>query len=135
MVTVLVAEDDRTEREVIAFRLAAAGFGVRAYRTGASVLAAATADVDLVVLEQRLPGVNGLQLCRRLRNPATADLPVLMVSDTATEDETLAAFAAGADDWIAEPAGLAQLRTRVTALLGRRRRHAGHYHAADRPSR
>jgi DNA-binding response OmpR family regulator len=126
-VLVLVAEDDRLERDLIAFRLECAGFQVRARATGPAALHAVNPAVCAVVLEQRLPGLDGLQVCRVLRaDPMTVDLPILMVSDTVTEDEAIAAFAAGADDWLPEPAGIHQLRTRLTGLIARRRRHPDH---------
>lgn len=70
-----------------------------------------------------------LQLCRLLREDSVlADIPVPMVSDISTEAEAIAAFAAGADDWLPEPAGFQELRIRLAALLARRRRHPDHYH-------
>jgi DNA-binding response OmpR family regulator len=119
-----VAEDDKEKRDLIAFRLEQAGFSVRTCANGPAVIdALGTSDPAALVVEQRLPGLDGVQLCRLLRgNPVTADLPVLMVSDTPTE-ETLAAFAGGADDWLPEPAGIHDLQLRLGALLARCRRH------------
>ena len=125
MAVVLVAEDDNTERDLISFRLELGGFQVRACATGSAVLDNLDAEVVAVVLEERLPDLSGLDVCRMLRHdPETADVPVLMVSDTGTEDEALAAFDAGADDWLVEPLHVRDFHARLNGLLGRCRRHA-----------
>jgi DNA-binding response OmpR family regulator len=127
MAVVLVAEDDDTERDLISFRLEQSGFQVRAYGTGAAVLEGLDADVVAVVLEERLPGLSGLDVCRALRHdPATVDIPVLMVSNSGAEEEALAAFAAGADDWLVEPLHVREFQARISGLLGRCRRHPHH---------
>src|SRR3569833_1751934 len=132
MVTVLVAEVDQAERELIAFRLEAAGYTVRTCGTGLTALNAIGRDIAAMVVEQQLPGLDGLEVCRLVRaDPATADLPVMMLSHTATEDEVVAAFAVGADDWLAEPAGIHDIRTRLTGLLDRCYRHPHHHTTPD----
>ncbi len=124
MARVLVAEDDKEERDLMAFRLEQAGFDVAAYATGQDVVAAVDTGVVAVILEQHLEGTSGLEICRTLRaNPGTADVPVLMVSNTGAEEEALAAFAAGADDWLIEPLHARQFQTRVQSLLNRCGRH------------
>jgi DNA-binding response OmpR family regulator len=127
MAVVLVAEDDNTERDLISFRLEQCGYQVRAYTTGAAVLKGIDTDVIAVILEERLPGLSGLDLCRTLRHdPTTADIPVLMVSNCGAEEEALAAFAAGADDWLVEPLHVREFQLRLAGLLGRCRRHPYH---------
>jgi DNA-binding response OmpR family regulator len=124
---VVVAEDDNTERDLIAFRLEQGGFQVRAHATGAAVLDSIDADVVAVVIEERLADLSGLDVCRFLRrDPATADIAVLMVSNTGTEEEALAAFDAGVDDWLVEPLHIREFHARLNGLLGRCRRHPHH---------
>ena len=124
MTRVLVAEDDKDERDLMAFRLEQAGFEVLTRATGEGVLEALGSGVAAVVLEQHLRGRSGLEICSLVRaHPGTEDLPVLMVSNTGAEEEALAAFAAGADDWLIEPLHARQFEIRVRSLLGRCRRH------------
>ena len=130
MARVLVAEDDKDERDLMAFRLEQAGFDVLTRSSGEGVLEALADGVVAVVLEQRLQGRSGLEICAMVRaHPGTEDLPVLMVSDNGAEEEALAAFAAGADDWLVEPLHARQFQTRVQSLLDRCGRHP-HRHAA-----
>ncbi len=130
MARVLVAEDDKDERDLMAFRLEQAGFDVLTCASGEEVLGALDTGVAAVVLEQRLRGRSGLEICAMVRaHPGTGDLPVLMVSNSGTEEEALAAFAAGADDWLVEPLHARQFQIRVQSLLGRCGRHP-HRHAA-----
>ena len=124
MARVLVAEDDKDERDLMAFRLEQAGFDVATCATGEEVLDALDDDVVAVVVEQRLAGRSGLQICRALRaDPRTEDLPVLMVSNTGAEEEAIAAFTAGADDWLVEPLHAREFQTRVRSLVNRCGRH------------
>ncbi len=121
---VLVAEDDRDERDLMAFRLEQAGFDVVTCATGEDVLDLLDGDVVAVVVEQNLAGRSGLEICRALRDsPGTRNLPVLMVSNTGAEEEAIAAFTAGADDWLVEPLHARQFQTRVQSLLNRCGRH------------
>ena len=120
MQRILVAENDTGERDLMAFHLEQAGYAVRTCATGDAALDAIDRDVTAVVLEERLPGLSGLEVCRRLRAvPATAGIPILVVSNTGTEAETAAAFAAGADDWLAEPVRPREFQLRVRALVAR----------------
>lgn len=129
MARVLVAEDDKDERDLMAFRLERAGFEVLTRATGEGVLEALDSGVVAVVLEQHLRGRSGLEICALVRaHPGTEDLPVLMVSNSGAEEEALAAFAAGADDWLVEPLHARQFEIRVRSLLNRCGRHP-HRHA------
>ena len=130
MARVLVAENDKDERELMAFRLEQAGFDVEACATGRAVLDAldgedAPADeVVAVVLEQHLPGESGIGICTALRaRPGAEDLPILMVSASGAEEDAIAAFEAGADDWLVEPLHARQFQTRMQSLLNRCGRH------------
>ena len=122
MTTVLLAEDDADIRDLIAFRLDRAGYTVRAVGDGVAALAAVEAGgVDLALLDVQMPGLTGLQVCRRLRaNPATSDLPVIVVTAAARADDVAGGFDAGADDYIVKPFSPRLLVERVQALPNRR---------------
>jgi len=80
---------------------------------------AATHRYDALVLDLGLPGIDGLALCRRLREDARSDVPVLMLTAKDTERDKLAGFEIGADDYLVKPFSLAELHARLKAL-GRR---------------
>lgn len=78
----------------------------------------ATESVDLLILDQVMPGISGIELCRRLRErPETALLPILMVTTSADEETRIQAFDAGADDFIQRPYSGRELRARISAHL------------------
>jgi len=128
---VIVAEGDAAEREMLAFQLSQAGFHVRVCGAGLAVLVSAGSDTAAVVLAEHLRGMSGLEVCQRLRaNPATCDVPIVMLGSPGAdaEGEALAAFDAGADDWLQEPLHAREFVIRLRALLTRCRRHPGRYH-------
>jgi DNA-binding response OmpR family regulator len=78
-------------------------------------------EYDAVVLDLGLPDVDGLELCRRLRESSRGDLPVLMLTARDTEADKLAGFAAGTDDYLVKPFSLPELAARLAALERRAR--------------
>ncbi|TNM67442.1 response regulator [Streptomyces sp. NP160] len=123
MTTVLVADDDLDIRELVAFKLTQAGFEVRSVPDGAAALDAARAGgVDIAVLDLMMPGLSGLDVCAELRRtPATAELPVIMLTARAQDQDVASGFAAGADDYVVKPFSPRELVSRVQAVLGRSR--------------
>ena len=123
MTAVLVADDDLDIRELVAFKLAQAGYEVRSAPDGVAALDAARAGgVDLVVLDLMMPGLSGLDVCAELRRePATAELPVIMLTARAQDQDVATGFAAGADDYVVKPFSPRELVSRVQAVLGRAR--------------
>ena len=118
---VLVVDDDPTVADVVVRYLARAGFDVRHTADGAEVLAAAGAgELDLVVLDIMLPGIDGLEICRRLR--ATSTVPVVMLTARGEPDDRIAGLEVGADDYVAKPFSPRELTLRVQSVL---RRSAG----------
>ena len=122
MTTVLVAEDDADIRYLITRLLDRAGYTVLTTGNGLAALTAAEAGgVDLALLDVRMPGLTGLQVCQRLRdNPATAGLPVILVTGAARGPDMADGFAAGADDYIVKPFSPREVTERVEAQLSRR---------------
>ncbi|MDP9394003.1 MAG: response regulator transcription factor [Actinomycetota bacterium] len=120
---VLVVEDDPTIADALAARLRAEGFVVAVSSDGRTALDLARRELpDLAVLDVMLPGIDGLELCRRLQ--AERPLPVLML--TARDDETdlLVGLGVGADDYMTKPFSMREVVARVNALLRRVERSA-----------
>jgi DNA-binding response OmpR family regulator len=104
------------------------GYTLDVARNGAAGLAAAATGIfDAIVLDLSLPGLDGLEVCRRLRRTHHVATPVLMLTARDTESDKLAGFDAGADDYLVKPYSLAELDARLKALVRRARNE--HVHA------
>ena len=115
---VLVVEDDATVREVVERYLEREGIVVDAVADGLLALQHAESSwPDLVVLDLMLPGIDGLEVCRRLR--AHAPVPVIMLTARGDEDDRVIGLELGADDYIAKPFSPRELTLRVQAVLRR----------------
>jgi phosphate regulon transcriptional regulator PhoB len=121
---VLVVEDERDIRDLILLHLAREGFRCRTAATGTEALQAARSALpDLVVLDLMLPELGGLEVCRRLRSdPASAALPIIMLTAKADEVDRVVGLEMGADDYIVKPFSPKELVARVRAVLRRSRR-------------
>lgn len=120
MTTVLLAEDDSAIADPLSRALQREGYRVVVAEDGVSALdMARQGPVDLLVLDLGLPGMDGLEVCRRLRTSAP-DLPVLMLTARTDEVDFVVGLDAGADDYVGKPFRLAELLARVRALLRRR---------------
>jgi len=121
MATVLLAEDDTDIRFLVTFKLEQAGHEVRGFGDGLSALADAREHPpDLAVLDVTMPGMSGLDVCRGLRaDPATAAVPVIILTACAEDADIAAGFAAGADDYIIKPFSPRDFVMRVQAVLAR----------------
>ncbi|MEY3751431.1 MAG: hypothetical protein RLZZ11_2067 [Cyanobacteriota bacterium] len=117
----LVVEDDDTIRETVAEALEMEGFAVTAATNGRSAWDLLSRDAfDLVVLDLMLPGINGLELCRQLRQSNAPPL-ILVVSARDTETDRVLGLEVGADDYLTKPFGMRELVARCRALLRRQR--------------
>lgn len=116
---VLVVDDDPTVSDVVRRYLERAGFDVALAADGYGALRTA-ADVrpDLVVLDLMLPGLDGLEVCRRLR-ATDADLPIVMLTALGDEGDRVAGLSMGADDYVAKPFSPRELVLRVQSVLRR----------------
>jgi len=113
---ILIIEDEEPLRDGLVDLLKAAGHDVDAAADGISGLeAAATNPYDLVLLDLMLPKLDGLEVCRRVRQTRPG-LPVLMLTARGSEDDKVAGFRAGADDYLAKPFGVRELLARVEAF-------------------
>jgi DNA-binding response OmpR family regulator len=115
---VLVVDDDPTVSDVVRRYLERAGFVVTLAVDGPSALAAADATApNLVVLDLMLPGMSGLEVCRRLRE--RSDVPVVMLTALGEETDRVVGFEVGADDYVTKPFSPRELALRVTSVLRR----------------
>jgi DNA-binding response OmpR family regulator len=121
MATVLLAEDDADIRFLVTFKLEQAGHQVTGFGNGTQALAAARKHPpDLAGLDILMPGMSGLDVCRELRrDPATAAVPVIILTARAEKADIAAGFAAGAADYIIKPFSPRDLAMRVKAVLAR----------------
>jgi DNA-binding response OmpR family regulator len=115
---ILVVEDDESIGSGLERVLDSQGYAVRRLTRGRPALAAADADVGLVILDLGLPDVDGIDVCRRLR-AARPDLAILIVTARDQELDVVAGLDAGADDYLVKPFRLSELLARVRAHLRR----------------
>jgi DNA-binding response OmpR family regulator len=115
---VLVVDDDQTVREVVVSYLRAGGHEVSEAGDGESALTAmARHRADLVVLDLMLPGVGGLEVCRRLRE--TTEVPIIMLTALGSEMDRVMGLRLGADDYVTKPFSPRELVLRVDSVLRR----------------
>lgn len=117
---ILVVDDERAVRESLRRALELEGYRVELAEDGEQALARLVdaSAADAMILDVLMPGVDGLEVCRRLRLEGN-DVPILMLTARAEVDSRVAGLDAGADDYLAKPFALAELLARVRALLRR----------------
>ncbi|HUN55974.1 MAG TPA: response regulator [Smithella sp.] len=121
MSKILIVDDEKDIVELISYNLEKEGFStVKAY-DGISVFdIIATKKPDLLILDLLLPGMNGLDICKKVRaNPATADLPIIMLTAKGDELDKVIGLEIGADDYITKPFSVKELVARVRTVLRR----------------
>lgn len=120
---ILLIEDHRDIAEMVYDYLEGKGYMVDYAADGLAGLQLATDnDYDVLVLDLMLPGLDGIDLCKRLREEARKDLPILMLTARDTLDDKLVGLDAGADDYLVKPFEVREMEARIRALL---RRHRG----------
>jgi two-component system alkaline phosphatase synthesis response regulator PhoP len=125
---VLVVEDDSAIRELLRLHLDLAGFAIEELPDGRQALDRARATpFDLVLLDVMLPGLDGVSVCRAIRNAGpNVDTPILMLTAREGESDKVIGLESGADDYLTKPFGVRELMARIAALLRRhQRRSAG----------
>ena len=132
---ILIVEDDEALATLLTYNLEAEGYRVEAVAGGDEAELRLREDLpDLVLLDWMLPGLSGIELCRRIRaRPATAQLPVIMLTARGEEGDRVRGLGVGADDYVVKPFSVAELVARVRALLRRAKpaRIAAHLHAGS----
>ena len=126
MTLILVVDDDPTVREVVVAYLKAEGYDVSEAADGEAALLAIQRDPpDLIVLDVMLPGVDGLEVCRRVR--AVSEIPIIMLTALGSEADRVVGLELGADDYLTKPFSPRELVLRVGSVL----RRAGETTARD----
>ena len=118
---ILIVEDEEALVLLLRYNLEAEGYGVETVARGDEAdLLLKERSPDLVILDWMLPGLSGIELCRRLRaRPETKRLPIIMLTARGEESERVRGLATGADDYIVKPFSVPELSARVRALLRR----------------
>jgi DNA-binding response OmpR family regulator len=117
---ILVADDDRDIRELVALRLGRAGYRVETASDGLEAFdRAVELRPDLVVLDVSMPGVDGFETSRRLRaDPRTAHVPVVFLTARTRDEDVLTGYARGGDGYVTKPFEPQELLDRIDALVG-----------------
>jgi two-component system, OmpR family, phosphate regulon response regulator PhoB len=118
---ILIVEDEADLALMLRYNLEAQGFGVQAVASGDEAVEAMRDTLpDLILLDWMLPGLSGIELCRRWRaREETARIPIIMITARGEEEERVRGFATGADDYVVKPFSVPELLARVQALLRR----------------
>jgi two-component system phosphate regulon response regulator PhoB len=118
---ILIVEDEQALNLLLRYNLESEGFDVDVVERGDDAeTRVREATPDLVILDWMLPGVSGIEICRRLRaRPETKQLPILMLTARGEEAERVRGLSTGADDYVVKPFSLPELLARVHALLRR----------------
>ncbi len=123
---ILLVEDDKSIRLTVSETLISEGFKVSSFKDGLSALDFINNDikkeVDLIILDLMLPGLNGLELCRKIRNDEDYT-PILILSAKDNESDRVLGLEVGADDYLTKPFGLNELIARSRALIRRSKRN------------
>jgi two-component system, OmpR family, phosphate regulon response regulator PhoB len=119
--SILIVEDEEALTLLLRYNLEAAGYDVESVARGDDAdLRLRESIPDLVILDWMLPGVSGIELCRRLRSrPETRQLPIVMLTARGEESERVRGLSTGADDYIVKPFSVPELLARVAALMRR----------------
>ncbi len=123
---ILIVEDENDIAELIRYNVERAGYQTQIVRDGHQALQLLRREVpDLLVLDLMLPGMDGLEVCRRLRaEPATRALPIIMVTAKGEETDKVVGLEMGADDYLVKPFSPRELVARLRAVLRRRQEPA-----------
>ncbi len=123
---ILLVEDDKSIRLTVSETLISEGFKVSSFKDGLSALDFINNDIkkdlDLIILDLMLPGLNGLELCRKIRNDEDYT-PILILSAKDNESDRVLGLEVGADDYLTKPFGLNELIARSRALIRRSKRN------------
>src|SRR5436190_7223439 len=113
----LVVEDNRGVRELLAHTLEQSGYSVVTAADGEHALELLVSNPDLVVLDLMLPGMDGFEVCRRIR--LESQVPIIMLTALGNEDDVMRGFGLGIDDYVTKPFSRRLLVARVAGLLRR----------------
>lgn len=120
---ITVVEDEEALAALLEYNLSREGYEVRVCADGDEAMLAVEEDTpDLMLLDWMLPGVSGVEICRRIRSrPEFRDMPIIMVTARGEEDDRIRGLDTGADDYLTKPFSMSELLARVRAVLRRAR--------------
>ncbi len=123
---ILLIEDDEDIQELVTFHLGKEGYAVHVLAAGEGAVEAARKQApDLILLDLMLPGIDGLQVCRNLRNePRTQHMPIVMVTAKGEETDIVTGLEVGADDYLTKPFSPKVLVARIRNIMRRKARDA-----------
>lgn len=116
---VLIVEDDADIREILAFNLENAGFGITLAESAEEGLERISDSTSLVLLDVMLPGMNGYQMAKILRQDRKSNVPIIFLTARTTENDLLTGFSTGGDDYISKPFSINEVIARIKAVLKR----------------
>ena len=118
---VLIIEDEPAQREMLHYNLISEGYRVSTANDGDEGLLCATEDPpDVIVLDWMLPGVSGIEVCRRLKiDPSSREIAIIMLSAKSEEVDKVRGLETGADDYVSKPYSMPELMARVRSQLRR----------------
>ena len=125
--TIVVVEDDESIREMLRYYFQSVGYTVRSYESGEAMFEGEAGEnrPALYILDIMLPGMDGLEILRRLRaGRETGEIPVIMLTARTAEMDRVSGLEAGADDYVVKPFGIMELQARVKAVLRRTERRS-----------
>lgn len=115
---ILIVDDEKLNRKLLEDLIASLGHEPETARDGVEALAKLKLDIDLVLLDVMMPGMDGFEVARRIRkDPETSHIPIVMVTALTSEKDRLSAVQAGANDFIAKPIDKTELQVRTESLL------------------
>ena len=118
--TILVVDDEQDLLEILQFNLQSEGYVVRTAMSAEEALKLNLSDVDLILLDVMMGEMSGFKMAEILKaNPATQSIPIIFLTARDTENDTIAGFNLGADDYIAKPFSLKEVLVRIRAVMRR----------------
>jgi two-component system phosphate regulon response regulator PhoB len=119
--SILVIEDEPAQREVLSYNLKAEGYGVASAEDGdEALMMVQETPPDVIILDWMLPGVSGIEICRRLKaSNATREIPIIMLTARGEETDRVRGLETGADDYVVKPYSVNELMARVRTQLRR----------------
>ncbi len=126
-IKILIVDDEESIRELVGFNIQSIGYSTEYAPDGSeAVKAARLITPSLIILDLMMPGINGLEVCRILKNDTlTASIPILMLTAKGEEEDIIKGLEMGADDYVTKPFSIKVLLARVNALLRRNQQTQG----------